>query len=707
MRKNLEFASDAIIFSYSSVVFSDSRRTGLLVLASTLVFPVNGLLGLLGAALSGGIAHALGMDRQSVRKGAYGFNGVLTGLGLGYFFEFGPALLALLAVACIALTFLTVFLNNVFYYYFGLPAMSLPFCLAAWLVMMAGPGLGSLQPSADRLSAFHLAVGAFPGWLNTFFSTVGAVLFQTNTFSGILVSVGVLLYSRIAFVLLAAGFLFGGWVHDLFGADASLLDKRFFGFNHMLTALAIGGIFAVPGPGAFLVALVASAVSSLLLVALFNFLPENLSPLAVPFNISVILTLYALKLRARPSLGVRLTDGVLVPPEKSLGKLRQEIRQWKRYGVAVALPFYGKWKVTQGIDGKYTHREDWRFAYDFQAAGHSGELFKNNGAELEDYFSYGLPVVSPAPGKVAALKDGVADNPVGTVNSGGDRWGNHVIIEHAPGYYSCLAHLKNGSINVKPGQELAKGETVGACGNSGRSPYPHLHLQFQLSPVAGAPTYNFDLSNVVVDGKPRKFLQSGTLAENALVQNAAYSPDWAIFFPYAMHRQWMYRFNGVSETWSMDVDFYGNSYLVSFPLETRVYFLLAEGVLTMKKAEGSRDTGLFFFGSVVSDVPFVKEHDEVGWIAKEGADYLLNPFYVGLSDVFSIAGTGLHQLSHYRAAGEGSKVRLNAEIHLGLHVPGANIPLKRYADAEVVFARDVGVESVTMGQKKLVFVSRE
>jgi hypothetical protein len=62
-------------------------------------------------------------------------------------------------------------------------------------------------------------------------------------------------------------------------------------------------------------------------------------------------------------------------------------------------------------------------------------------------------------------------------------WGQLVVIVHQlPGgdhVLSLLAHLKPGSIAVKPGDRVRAGQMVGAVGSSGHSTGPHLHLEFR------------------------------------------------------------------------------------------------------------------------------------------------------------------------------------------------------------------------------------
>src|SRR2546428_14127034 len=104
-------------------------------------------------------------------------------------------------------------------------------------------------------------------------------------------------------------------------------------------------------------------------------------------------------------------------------------------------------------------------------------------ADWEDYLSYGQPVLAPADGVVAHFRDGVRDA-VG-VGTGWVDWrsrdfrGNFVVIRHAEAEYSLLAHLVAGSIALRAGDQVQRGQRVGSCGHSGHSTEPHLPFQVQ------------------------------------------------------------------------------------------------------------------------------------------------------------------------------------------------------------------------------------
>lgn len=94
--------------------------------------------------------------------------------------------------------------------------------------------------------------------------------------------------------------------------------------------------------------------------------------------------------------------------------------------------------------------------------------------ELEAYVIDGAPISSPCNGEVTEVVDGIADNPVGTMNAEQPA-GNHVIIRCGEILYE-LAHFKQGTIAVAEGQTVSEGRTLGQVGNSGNSSEPHLHI---------------------------------------------------------------------------------------------------------------------------------------------------------------------------------------------------------------------------------------
>jgi hypothetical protein len=146
------------------------------------------------------------------------------------------------------------------------------------------------------------------------------------------------------------------------------------------------------------------------------------------------------------------------------------------------LPFLGEWYVLYGgrTFNLNTHVPNpaQRFAYDFVIVKNHSR-FKVNETINENYYCFGEKIFSPGQGIVYEIVNNINDNNPWIRGEGA---GNYVIIDHQNGEFSFLAHLKKGSITVKKGDKLKKGQFIGMCGNSGYSLFSHLHYHLQDSP---------------------------------------------------------------------------------------------------------------------------------------------------------------------------------------------------------------------------------
>jgi murein DD-endopeptidase MepM/ murein hydrolase activator NlpD len=185
-------------------------------------------------------------------------------------------------------------------------------------------------------------------------------------------------------------------------------------------------------------------------------------------------------------------------PERTLDyELTARIRERGNYR-SICLPFTGRWKVWQGIDGRWTHQGLWRYAYDFVLCDDEGQTYRNQGNQLKDYYAFQKPVLSPISGWVTRVVSDLPDCAIGEVDH--DRnWGNHVILYDDRGFYVEISHFAQNTIAVKQGDRIAQGALIGRCGNSGYSPQPHIHIQAQLTPELGAATIPFSFTNLLVN----------------------------------------------------------------------------------------------------------------------------------------------------------------------------------------------------------------
>ncbi len=174
---------------------------------------------------------------------------------------------------------------------------------------------------------------------------------------------------------------------------------------------------------------------------------------------------------------------------------------------SLRLPFEGQWLVFWGGDSReLNHHYDspqQRFAFDFLMVDEAGRSHRGEGRENKDYYAFGQPVLAPADGLVTDVITGVRDNTPGSMNPT-FAGGNAVIIKHTENEVSVLAHFQQGSIRVKCGDEVKRGQVLGLCGNSGNSSEPHIHFHVQNTPIIQDATglrCVFDRMAVRRDGK--------------------------------------------------------------------------------------------------------------------------------------------------------------------------------------------------------------
>ncbi len=158
-----------------------------------------------------------------------------------------------------------------------------------------------------------------------------------------------------------------------------------------------------------------------------------------------------------------------------------------RPSATVRLPSNETLRVGWGGDRLETNYHaaypDQRWAYDLlvEPAMHGSE-------RLEDYGCFGTPVVAPVSARVHIATDGAPDHVPG--RSSQDREnpvGNSVVLELETGTYLVIAHFKEGSVTVRPGDEVIEGAPLGQCGNSGNTSEPHIHIHHQRQSPKGRP----------------------------------------------------------------------------------------------------------------------------------------------------------------------------------------------------------------------------
>lgn len=522
LRRHLLALLQELACGYGWVALLPSARAGAMLALVTWIDPGVGVLGAAGAVSAWYAGQLAGAD--ATERPVCVFNGLLVGLFVGHVWYLGTATGGLALMGGMFAGWLTVVLGRLAWSQLQLPVLSLPFSLVAMLTAAAGGSLTAL-----RYRPYVAPPEIFGGAIDKFLTAFGNLYFAADPLAGMAVLGVLLFYSRYYLLLSLLGYGTAlAWVTAM-GAAPEHLAGSAWECNAILAALLVGGLFARPSVATAVLATLAAVMACWLALALGRILDSlHLVPFSAPFVLAAWLTLYAAVRNVRVASHVSL----LMPdlPERSFERAQvARGRVGEPASVPLALPFVGVWTVSQGVDGEHTHHGPWRHALDF-IVSRGGRSFAGDGRRVEDFHCYNLPVLSPAYGQVWQVTNDIPDNAPGQVNVAAN-WGNCVGLRLQDGKFVVVAHLRQGSVTVAPGAWLKPGDLIGYCGNSGRSPQPHIHLHVQSGAEPDAPTVPFHLANVLVseaDGAARYEL--ATMPRQGLGVHAAAEGDVRPFY---------------------------------------------------------------------------------------------------------------------------------------------------------------------------------
>jgi murein DD-endopeptidase MepM/ murein hydrolase activator NlpD len=182
------------------------------------------------------------------------------------------------------------------------------------------------------------------------------------------------------------------------------------------------------------------------------------------------------------------------------------------------------WGSLVAVNGQLTIPQ--RYALDLVGVDDVGHVLRPGVKDIQksiyaDWIGYGADVLAVADGVVRSARDGEAEHqplsaqPEPSSLTSNGLFGNYVVLEIAPGTFASYAHLRRGSLKVKPGDRVRRGQVLAQLGQSGNSAAPHLHFQ---------------LSNAVAfegsEGVPYMFERFGYLGPESEVQLFGQGDPW-------------------------------------------------------------------------------------------------------------------------------------------------------------------------------------
>ncbi len=145
-----------------------------------------------------------------------------------------------------------------------------------------------------------------------------------------------------------------------------------------------------------------------------------------------------------------------------------------------------------------------RFAIDFFALDDQHRSWVGDPSRLTSYLSFGRPVIAAAGGVVVSARNDLPETTTipepPTPPAIGGTTGNNVIVRVSRGVYLLYGHMQPGSVRVRPGQRIARGDPIGLVGSTGNSTTPHLHFQVLTQPTffpADSTPFVFDSFDLV------------------------------------------------------------------------------------------------------------------------------------------------------------------------------------------------------------------
>ena len=605
-----------ILNSYSIIFFLDNKiLAGTIMLVSFFNFWA-GFSGLAAVILTILIGHAMHFDKSTLRTGVYSFNALLVGIGMGTFFDPGIVYFSLLALAALLTLFLSVTMGGQLFK-LKLPFLSIPFVVAFWFVILPAShfeNLGLTQRNIFWINEMYSVGGnsllqlfqtidnlQINKLVDIYLRSLSSIFFQNNLIAGVLITIALLYSSRIMFTLSVVGFLSAYVFAHFTGSEAASINYYNIGANYMMVAFAVGGYFLIPSKQSFIWAILLIPLTSLVLLffyKLFGFI--QLPVFSLPFAFTVIIFIYFLQLRTKANTLI-LTPLQHYSPEINLYTYqnnKERLAGW--YYFPLYLPLMGEWTVSQGYDGEFTHKGEWGKAFDFMITDNKSKTYRSNGLTCEDYYCYNKPVFAPADGFVETITNTTDDNEIGKVNTV-NNWGNSIVIRHINGLYTQISHLRKDTFKVKIGDFVKRGDLLANCGNSGRSPEPHVHFQVQALPNVGAKTLDYPLAyfykqighshRLMQFQKPNKGDKVSSVSINEFLFNAFnILPDSTMTMQYTDE-------NGIEKTenWDTYTDAYNQKYFYCSQTNSTAYYVNDGFMFYFTAFYGNKKSLLFYF----------------------------------------------------------------------------------------------------------------
>lgn len=275
----------------------ENAISGLIILAAISVASISlGIIAFLSAIIGTLVGKIGGAEQEIVSLGLYGYNSVLAGMALFLFLEGDHRWMIALFGAAIAGLFTAAMMY--FMHQLSIPILTFPFIFLTWFLLLTTYRLITfkLTPELEpqNLVSWELNIEGKANWLETAVNGIGQVYFLDERLSGILLFVAV---------------FWAGWRYGLYaiigniaanltayglGGEHSLINLGLYGYNAILTIIAISIVFKEKERHGLFIGIIAACLTVPITASIQTWLlPYGLPPLTMPFVLCTWLILGA------------------------------------------------------------------------------------------------------------------------------------------------------------------------------------------------------------------------------------------------------------------------------------------------------------------------------------------------------------------------------------------------------------------------------
>jgi urea transporter len=278
------------------VMFMDNPLSGLLFFvaigwgsyeAGMPQVAIGGLVAVVAATLA---AQWLRVEAADLAAGLYGYNAYLVGLSLGMFLAVSPLWWVYVALGGAVSVVATLATANVFKSW-GVAALTAPFVLTAWLLLLATYVFTAIEGSGLPMAAAIVPLDpsaanplAFGDFVEGILKSITQVFLKASVVAALLLLVGLAVNSLAAAAFALAGAIVAVVTAHVLGAESDLITGGLMGFSPVLTAIALGAVFYKPGARVAVYALVGTVFTVIVQGAMNVALtPFGIPTLTAPF----------------------------------------------------------------------------------------------------------------------------------------------------------------------------------------------------------------------------------------------------------------------------------------------------------------------------------------------------------------------------------------------------------------------------------------